>query len=90
MREEAEKVDSPYREELQGDLADGLPARPELGVDLLEQKLNNLNVEDREKFLLLDGKSRLDRPRRTWLWGLSDLRAYHLRIPCVFDRRRAR
>jgi UMP-CMP kinase len=58
FREEARKQDSPYRQELERNLALGLLGRPEMGVELLERRLEELSKgfgEDKAKVVLVDG-----------------------------------
>ena len=56
LREEQENTGSKWGAALRRNLAEGLIGPKEMVVDLLEDRLKALVVEDRDKFILLDGQ----------------------------------
>jgi len=56
LRDEQDKPDSKWRETLQKNLKEGLIGSKEMVVDLLQDKLEELNEQDKHKVILLDGK----------------------------------
>ena len=57
LRAEREKQDGKYGAVLRKNLAEGLIGDKKMVVDLLQKKLEGLSANDKEKVILLDGKS---------------------------------